>query len=260
MSSQPAPRPPASNHEESAAVEVEDVTHAFGAVDVLDGVSFAVAAGDVACVVGPNGSGKTTLLRLVAGVLEPDAGRVSVPPSDGRRVGYLAQRPAFRSQLTVAETVEFYGSLVPGPVDAERVLERVGLSAVADRRTDALSGGMRRLLGVAQTMLGDPPVRVLDEPASGLDPGMSRHLGTVVERLAADSDAAVLLSTHDLQLVDRVADTVVVVDHGAVAAVGSPAALRADADAATLDAAVEAFTRAGGPVSVAAGRHGGDGR
>ncbi|CAM2980468.1 AAA family ATPase (plasmid) [Halobacterium sp. BOL4-2] len=105
---------------------------------------------------------------------------------------------------------------MPGRVGVERVLGRVALSAVTDRRTNALSGGMRRLLGVAQTMLGDPPVRVLDDPASGLDPGMSRYLGTVVERLTADSGAAVLLSTHDLQLVDRIVDTVVVVAHGKV--------------------------------------------
>ncbi|MDL0129214.1 ABC transporter ATP-binding protein [Halobacterium salinarum] len=260
MSSHSAPRHAAPAEEPSAAVEVENVTHAFGAVDVLDGVSFEVAAGDVACVVGPNGSGKTTLLRLVAGILEPDAGRVSLPPSGERRVGYLAQQPGFRSQFTVAETVEFYGSLVPGPVDAEAVLGRVGLSTVADRRVDALSGGMRRLLGIAQTMVGDPPVRVLDEPASGLDPAMVRHVSAVVEHLAAESDAVVLLSTHDLQLVDSVADTVVVVDHGEVAATGSPEALRTGTDAATLDAALEALTQGGGPARVAAGHRGGDGQ
>jgi len=243
--------------EQRPAVEVADVSHSFGDLDVLGDVSFTVPAGTVACVVGPNGSGKTTLLRLVADLLELQAGTISVAGDVGRRVGYLAQQPAFRRQFTVAETVAFYGSLVEGPTDVDTILGRVGLSAVADRRVDALSGGMRRLLGLAQTMVGDPSVFVLDEPANGLDPTMGRHLRGVIEDLTADGDA-VLLSTHDLHTVDRLADTVLLVDHGELVAAGPPGELLAAADAETLDEAIETLGHGGGSIGVSAGLHGGD--
>ncbi|WP_227134754.1 ABC transporter ATP-binding protein [Halorubellus salinus] len=238
------------------AVEVDGLSHAFDDLDVLGDVSFSLSPGTVACVVGPNGSGKTTLLRAVADLLEPDAGDVSVGSGDGRRVGYLAQQSAFRGQFTVAETVSFYGALVPGPVDTDAILERVGLSAVADRRVDALSGGMRRLLGIAQTMVGDPSVFVLDEPANGLDPTMARRLRTVIGDIAAGG-GTVLLSTHDLHAVDRLADTVLLVDHGELVATGPPAELLAEADASTLDAAIETLGYGGGTAGVAPGLHGG---
>ncbi|MFC4405989.1 ABC transporter ATP-binding protein [Haloarchaeobius iranensis] len=243
--------------EQRPAVEVTDVSHSFDGLDVLGDVSFTVPGGTVACVVGPNGSGKTTLLRLVADLLEPDAGSVTVAGDGGRRVGYLAQQPAFRRQFTVAETVGFYGSLVGDATDVDAVLDRVGLSAVADRRVDALSGGMRRLLGLAQAMVGDPSVFVLDEPATGLDPTMARHLREVIGALAADGDA-VLLSTHDLHTVDRIADMVLLVDRGELVAAGPPAELLAEAGATTLDDAIETLGHGGGTVGVSPGLHGGD--
>lgn len=244
------------SRERPPAVAVDGVSHAFGDLDVLGDVSFTVDPGTVACIVGPNGSGKTTLLRAVADLLDPDAGEVSVAGDGGRRVGYLAQRPAFRGQFTVAETIGFYGALVDEPVDTDVILERVGLSAVADRRVDALSGGMRRLLGIAQTTVGDPSVFALDEPANGLDPTMARRLGTVIEDLAADG-GTVLLSTHDLHAVDRLADAVLLVDHGELVATGPPEALLAEADASTLDAAIETLGHGGDAVGVAPGLHGG---
>lgn len=235
-----------------AVLEVEDVTYSFGDVPVLEAVSFAVDAGTVACLVGPNGSGKTTLLRLVAGVLEPDSGTVGVPDAAGRAVGYLAQQPAFRRQLTVLETIEFYGALVERSIDPAAVLGRVGLSAVAGRRTGALSGGMKRLLGIAQTTVGDPPVVVLDEPSSGLDPTMTRQIIDVIDGLAADG-GAILMSTHDLDAVRRLADLVLVVDRGEVLASGPPGELLADTGAETLEAALGTLRRDEGPVGVSIG-------
>jgi ABC-type multidrug transport system ATPase subunit len=242
--------------EQRPAVDVEGVSHAFGDLDVLGDVSFSLSPGTVACVVGANGSGKTTLLRAVADLLEPDAGDVSVAGGDDRRVGYLAQQSAFRGQFTVAETVAFYGALVDETVDVDAILDRVGLAAVADRRVDALSGGMRRLLGIAQTTVGDPSVFVLDEPANGLDPTMARRLRTVIGDLAADGNT-VLLSTHDLHAVDRLADTVLLVDHGELVLTGPPAELLAEADASRLDDAIEKLGHGGDTVGVAPGLRGG---
>lgn len=235
-------------------VDVEGVAHSFGDLDVLADVSFGVEAGTVVCLVGPNGSGKTTLLRLVAGLLDPDSGTIAVAGEGDREVGYLAQQPAFRPQFTVRETIAFYGSLVDADVDVDAILDRVGLSAVADRRVDALSGGMMRLLGIAQTAVGDPALLVLDEPSSGLDPTMTRHITDVVTGLADDGDA-VLLSTHDLRSVERVADEVLILDRGELVATGSPGDLLADTDTDTLEDALAELTHSDA-VGVSAGLRG----
>ncbi|WP_135827617.1 ABC transporter ATP-binding protein [Halorussus halobius] len=255
MSSQLTPRTDGPT-DDRALVEVERVSHSFDDLDVLGDVTFSIETGSVACIVGPNGSGKTTLLRLVAGLLDPDDGSVSVAGGPGRRVGYLAQQPAFRGQFTVRETVEFYGALVEPSPDVDAVLDRVGLTAVADRRVDALSGGMRRLLGIAQTMVGEPSVFALDEPSSGLDPAMGRHIRAVIDDLAGGG-GAVVLSTHDLRAVERVADTVLLLDHGELVAAGTPEELLAQADAERLEAAIEALGPDAGAASVASGLRGG---
>jgi ABC-type multidrug transport system ATPase subunit len=222
------------------AVVVEDVARSFGDVSVLSSVSFAAERGTVACLVGPNGSGKTTLLRVVAGLLAPDAGSVSLPAGGDRAVGYLAQTPAFRPQFTLAETLAFYGDLAGVDVESEAVLGRVGLEAVADRRVGALSGGMTRLFGIAVATVGDPPVLVLDEPSSGLDPTMTEHVGSVVRGLA-DEGRTVLLATHELGTVDRVGDTVLVLDDGAIQVAAPPDELRRETGSETLTHAVNQY-------------------
>ncbi len=227
------------------AVEVRGVSRAFGDLSVLEGVSFGVDAGSVACLVGPNGSGKTTLLRVLAGLLSPDDGTVSVTAEAGRAVGYLAQRPVFRSQFTVRETVAFYGRLAGGETDVDATLDRVGLSPVADRRVGALSGGTARLLGLAQATVGDPPVYVLDEPSSGLDPTMTRRIADVIAGLGRDGDA-VLLATHDLRSVERIADEVLVLGGGELVAGAPPEALVEETGTATLEDALESLAGGGG--------------
>jgi len=240
------------------ALVVDGVARSFGDVSVLSGVSFAAERGTVACLVGPNGSGKTTLLRVVAGLLAPDAGSVSLPDSGDRTVGYLAQTPAFRPQFTLAETLRFYGDLAGVDVDPDAVLERVGLEAVADRRVGALSGGMSRLFGIAQATIGDPPVLVLDEPSSGLDPTMTEHVGSVVRDLA-DDGRTVLLATHELGTVDRVGDTVLVLDDGVIQVAAEPDALRRETGSETLTHAVNQYIHGeGSDLTVRAGTWEGD--
>jgi ABC-type multidrug transport system ATPase subunit len=234
----------------ATAVTVDGLHYAHGDVPVFAEFSVDVDAGAVTCVVGPNGSGKSTLLALVAGVLAPDQGSVTVAGGGDRTVGYLAQRPGFRPQFTVRRTLAFYCSLVAGSHDVDAVLDRVGLTPVADRRVDALSGGMVRLLGIAQAAVGDPPVLVLDEPSSGLDPEMTRHVAAVITALAESGDA-ILVATHDLHLVDRFADRVLVLDRGTLRATGSPADLRLATGADTLDGAIAALTRDEGRDGVA---------
>ncbi len=201
---------------------LRDVTRTYGGVAVLDSASVTVEPG-LTTVIGPNGSGKSTLLGVLAGVVDPTAGQVRRPGSDGvKPIGYLPQRVPFREGFTARETLAFYARFVGA--DPDTALAAVGLTDAADRRVEALSGGMRRLLGIAQATLGDPSLVVLDEPASGLDPGMrERAFETAAEQAATDT--AVVVSSHDLDLVDAYADRVVVLARGHVVASGDTDAL-----------------------------------
>ena len=226
--------------EAEPVLAVDAVTHAFGRVAVLDGITFDCRAGSITAVIGPNGSGKTTLLRIVGGVLEPTAGHVGRPPGP-RPVGYLPQNPDFRPTFTVRETLEFYARLVDGPTDVADTIDRVGLSDVADRLVEALSGGMKRLLGVAVATVGDPPAVLLDEPTGDLDPQMTDHIFGSVDALAA-AGTTVLLATHDLAGAAR-ADRVLVLDRGSIALRGTPTAIRSETG---TDSLAEAFLSAVG--------------
>lgn len=201
-----------------------DVYRTFGDVTALSGVSIDIPAGSVVALIGPNGSGKTTLLRILSGLLTPSHGEVTYDGPDAtRQIGYLPQAPTFRPGFSTRETIAFYAHLVND--DPDELLDRVGLGQVPDRRVEALSGGMTRLLGIAQALAGDPPVLALDEPASGLDPYMSRRVFDIIEELAGGGHSVVVTS-HDLPLVERGADQVVVLDKGDVVATDTPAALR----------------------------------
>ena len=248
----PADGPDATT-EGDTVLALSDVRHAFGDVSVLAGVSLELAADSVTCLLGPNGSGKSTLLSIAAGLQPPDRGTVTRGPTGAvRAVGYLPQRPAFRPRFTVAETIAFYGSLVPTAFDESAALRRVGLEGVADRRVEDLSGGMVRLLGLAQATVGSPPIVVLDEPASGLDPQLRRHIASVIADLAADG-AAVLMATHDLDAAARIADEVRLLDDGEFVAGGSPADVTAETETDSLGAAIDALIDREDAIGVRAG-------
>jgi ABC-type multidrug transport system ATPase subunit len=205
---------------ETTIVRLDGVSKSFGPVEAVSDVTLSISTGAVVAVIGPNGSGKTTLLRTLVGDLSPTSGSISyLGPDVDREIGYLPQQSTFRPGFTAAETLAFYSSLVDG-ADPETLLDRVGLSAAADRNVEDLSGGMRRLLGIAQATVGDPPLVVLDEPASGLDPNMSASVFETAAEMAG-SGTTVLLSSHDLALTEATADVVVVIDRGRVAASGS---------------------------------------
>ena len=217
---------------DDTVASLSGVSRTYGGIAVLDSVTLDVGPG-VTAVVGPNGSGKSTMLGLLAGAAEPTTGTVSVTdPSGPKPVGYLPQRVPFRDGFTARETLAFYARLVDADPDA--ALERVGLSDAAERPVEALSGGMRRLLGIAQATVGTPPLVVLDEPTSGLDPGMRERAFRTATRAATDG-TAVVLSSHDLELVDDHADGVVLLAGGQVAAAGSRGDLLDDYDVASVD-------------------------
>jgi ABC-type multidrug transport system ATPase subunit len=227
----------------NVALTVSNATRSFGDVGVFSDLSFTVERGELFALVGPNGSGKSTLLEVLAGVRPADSGSVAVSRRavGVRDVGYLPQRPAFRAGFSVRDTLQFYSQFLDGVGDAEvtETLERVGLAGVADRKVGSLSGGMTRLLGLGQAVLGDPAVVVLDEPGSGLDPAMVERLFSVVGELAA-SGSAVVVASHELPAIEAHADTVAVLDRGSFVARDAPASLLTATESSSLS---EAFLR-----------------
>lgn len=216
-------------------LEATGIDHDYGTVSILQDVSATIQSGAVTALIGPNGAGKTTFIRGLAGLHEPTAGEFTYHgPDTARQIGYLPQHPSFRPGFTVLETLQFYTSLVGADeTEAMRYLDRVGLADAADRPVEALSGGMTRLLGIAQATVGDPPVVILDEPGSGLDPGMSMHVFDIASDLA-DDGIAVLLSSHYLELVERVADTVLILSNGQLIEQGSITQLQSKLGADSL--------------------------
>jgi daunorubicin resistance ABC transporter ATP-binding subunit len=220
------------------AIEVRALRKRFGDVTALDGLDLVIEAGTVFGLLGPNGAGKTTLVRILATLLQPTSGRatvlghdvVSEPLAVRRRIGLAGQFAAVDEELTGRENLELIGRLRRlGNADARQraneLLERFGLVDPADRRVSTYSGGMRRRLDLAAGLIGGPPVILLDEPTTGLDPRSRQELWSVVDELRR-MGTTVLLTTQYLEEADRLAQRIAVVDRGRIAAQGTAAQLK----------------------------------
>jgi ABC-2 type transport system ATP-binding protein len=208
----------------SPAIAAAGVSKRYGRREALRDVSFEAAPGEILAVIGPNGAGKTTLLSIVAGIQPPTAGSVSRPP---REVGWVPQHPAVYAKLSVAENLRLFARLerVGDPDAAVRaMLEQTGLADRAGDELGRLSGGNRQRVNIAVGLLADPPVLLLDEPSSSLDPRQRERLWEFVGGLAARG-RAVVFSTHNVGEAERYADRVLVLADGEVLFTGTPAAL-----------------------------------
>ncbi|HEX2849051.1 MAG TPA: ATP-binding cassette domain-containing protein [Acidimicrobiales bacterium] len=219
-------------------LDVRGVAHAFGEVQALRGIDVEVHAGEIVGLLGPNGAGKTTLVRVIATLLEPDDGTVVVCGADVRRhpgaarthLGLAGQSASVDELLTGRENIELIGRLygISSRECRERtetLLAGVGLIDAADRRVGSYSGGMRRRLDLAATLVGEPALMLLDEPTTGLDPRSRLGLWDLIEGIAAHG-TAVLMTSQNLEEVERLADRVVVLDGGAVIAHDPPRELQ----------------------------------
>ena len=237
------------------SVETEGLVKRYGDVTALRGVDLAVSRGEVLGLLGPNGAGKTTTVRILTTLLRPDGGRASVagidvvarPHAVRAVIGLAGQYATIDEHLTGRENLELVGRLYHlGAVAARRrageLLERFDLSEAADRLAKTYSGGMRRRLDLAASLVADPAVLFLDEPTTGLDPRSRLALWDVIASLR-ERGTTIVLTTQYLEEADRLADQIVVIDDGAVIAAGSPDQLKSRVGSEVLEIAVSDRSR-----------------
>jgi ABC-2 type transport system ATP-binding protein len=210
-------------------VEVNDLHKSYGAVDAVQGVSFAIAEGEVFALLGPNGAGKTTIVEILEGFRTCTRGTVSVlgadPQTGGRalreRIGIVLQSCGIDPYFSAAELVDSAARSYPAPRPTAEVLELVGLTDQADVRVKRLSGGQQRRLDLALALVGDPELVFLDEPTTGFDPSARRASWDLIEGLC-NLGKTVLLTTHYMEEAQRLADRIVVIAQGRIVAEGTP--------------------------------------
>jgi ABC-2 type transport system ATP-binding protein len=222
----------------SAAIEVTGLAKSYGSATVLSGVDLHVAEGTIFGLLGPNGAGKTTIVRILSTLIKPDAGRVSVaghdlasnPDAIRAAIGLTGQFSAVDDLLTGEENLRLMADLhhlgrVPGRERVAQLLDAFELLDAAGRPVSTYSGGMRRRLDLAMTLVGSPRVIFLDEPTTGLDPGGRRTMWDAIRRLVS-SGVTIFLTTQYLDEADQLADRIAVLDQGRVVAEGTPAELK----------------------------------
>lgn len=220
------------------AVRVEEVVKTFGSVTALAGVSLSFETGIIYGLLGPNGAGKTTLIRVMATLLEPDSGRVQVagidvlenPAAVRTKIGLAGQYAALDEYLTGMENLEMIGRLYNLPkLEARKrageVLERIHLNDAADRSVRTYSGGMRRRLDLAASLVGHPPILFLDEPTTGVDPRSRLDLWGLIQELVGEG-TTLLLTTQYLEEADFLCDRVAVIDEGKLITEGTAQQLK----------------------------------
>ncbi len=223
----------------STAISLRGLTKTFGDQVVLQGLDLDIAAGSVLALLGPNGAGKTTTIGILSTLVAPDAGTATVcghdvvrePDAVRRVISVTGQSSAVDGVLTGRENLRMMARLGgfsrrAARDRADELLDRFGLDASADKRVATYSGGMRRKLDLAISLIGTPPVVFLDEPTTGLDTRSRQALWTEIRTLA-DAGTTVLLTTQYLEEADRLADRIAVLEHGAIVADGTPAQLKA---------------------------------
>lgn len=238
-----------------AAIVVDRLSKHYGATRAVDGLSFAVAPGEVFALLGPNGAGKTTTVEILEGYRRPDGGAVRVlgldPIGDARRlklqIGVMLQADGLQPGLTPRELLRLYAAFFPAPLHPDELLDRVGLREAAATRCRRLSGGQKRRLALAVALIGRPRLVFLDEPTTGMDP-QARLATWAIVRALREAGTTILLTTHLLDEAERLADRVAIVDRGRLVALGTPRELTGAAGSG----AVRLIAQSGLPVAALA--------
>ena len=231
-------------------IKVDQLFKSFSGKTVLHGISFDVGAGEVLGFLGPNGAGKSTTMRIITGFLEPDSGEVSIcghdissePVLAKQRIGYLAESAASYQDMKVSDFLNFtadiralHGSAI------ERVIELCHLGPVLSQSIENLSKGFRQRVGLAQALVHDPDVLILDEPTDGLDPNQKHEIRSLITSLGQSK--AIIFSTHILEEVESVCTRAIVVHEGLIVANGTPLELKSRTPSGRLDDFFRAITQ-----------------
>ena len=202
-------------------VTLEHISKSFGKQQVLRDVSLTIGEGEIVGLLGPNGAGKSTLMKIVIGLWNADSGQVTAP----RRIGYLPERNPLYEEMYVREYLQFMARMTEDGkgrkqglasrfVGVEELIARVGLTAETHKKIGQLSKGYRQRVGLAQALLGEPEMLILDEPTTGLDPNQLVEIRDLIR--TEGKQRTIILSTHILQEVQEVCSRVVILDHGEV--------------------------------------------
>ena len=234
-------------------IEVEGLTKQFGDLTAVNDVSLSVGRGEVLGFLGPNGAGKSTTMKMITGFLSPTAGRISVagfdiddsPLEAKQRIGYLPEGAPAYGEMTPAGFLDFVADIrgIPAAQKSARITEVIGkihLENVVNQRIETLSKGFKRRVGLAQAILHDPEILIMDEPTDGLDPNQKHEVRSLIQEMAAEK--AIVISTHILEEVDAVCTRAIIIAQGKLIFSGTPAELAARSryhNAATMLIAAE---------------------
>ena len=204
-------------------INISHINKSFGAQQVLKDVSLEIPAGQVLGLLGPNGAGKSTLMKILIGLWKADSGSVSVPP----RIGYLPENNPLYEEMYVSEYLRFMAKMTNDKcqmTNVDALIDKVGLTPEKHKHIRELSKGYRQRVGLAQALLGDPQLLILDEPTTGLDPNQLVEIRALIRSIAGQQLTAnsqqptIILSTHIMQEVREMCDRVVILDHGEIKA------------------------------------------
>lgn len=210
----------------SVCIQTENLVKRYGDIAAVDGLSLTINEGEVFGLLGPNGAGKSTTLYMLCGLVAPTSGSVTIFGRDLQRnfleviarVGVLSERPAFYNHLSIRRNMRLLAMLGEKDVNIDRALDRVGLLGDAHRHVGTLSHGMRQRLGIAQALLSEPELVILDEPTAGLDPESTQEILRLLRFLADEAKVTVLFSSHQLHEVEALCDRVGVINQGKLVA------------------------------------------
>ena len=234
-------------------IEIEGLVRRFGELTAVGGISLKVAKGEVLGFLGPNGAGKSTTMKMITGFIAPSEGRITVcghdvveqPFEAQSAIGYLPEGAPAYPDMTPVEFLSFIAQVRGLKDDAAKkaidiAIVRTGLQSVLDQRIETLSKGFKRRVGLAQAILHNPPVLIMDEPTDGLDPNQKQAVRSLIKSMSAEK--AIIISTHILEEVDAVCTRAIIIDKGKIVADGTPAELLAKSPTRRLDDVFRALT------------------
>ena len=241
-------------------IEIQNLQKSFGEFRAVDGVSFSVKPGEVLGFLGPNGAGKSTTMRMITGFLTPTGGAVRIagvdvnvdPISAKKRIGYLPEGAPLYSDMTPRTLLEFITEAreIPSAERASRIemiAAKVNITGVLDQQIETLSKGYKRRVGLAQAIIHDPEILILDEPTDGLDPNQKHEVRQLIQEMSKDK--VIILSTHILEEVEAVCTRAIIITQGKVVFDGTPSELKGRSPSGRLDDVFREITTGTAPVT-----------